>query len=175
MGTEDLDEGDFKCWNLAVHVDTCQVKLNLETDIDVSPVNGRRPPKSEPSVGDLIQTGSLSVRQLLVLHTLFEATSLLPEKTLPRREVSALKQGMLKNTLDTAQSLNHVSSVVVEVPKLSIVFLVSPPEGVLLQDLILLEVLTDTPPFVICECETIFLKQSVDPGNTTVPTVLQII
>ncbi len=45
----------------------------------VCPVDGWRPPECEATVGDLIETGSLSVRQLLVLHRLLKTTRLLPE------------------------------------------------------------------------------------------------
>lgn len=40
----------------------------LETDVDVGPVDSGRPPEREPSVRDLVETGALRVRQLLVLH-----------------------------------------------------------------------------------------------------------
>jgi hypothetical protein len=56
-----------------MHVDTCQVKLDLETYIDIRSVNRWRPPKCEPSIGDLIETRSLRVRELLKLHRFFEA------------------------------------------------------------------------------------------------------
>lgn len=58
-----------------------------------------------------------------------------PEKTLPGRKVSAFEQGVLQDTLHAPQSLDHVCSVVVQVPKFSIVSLVSPPERILLQHL----------------------------------------
>ena len=58
------------------------------TDIHVRPVDRRRPPEREAPVRDLVQATSLGVRQLLVLHGLLEAGSLLPKQALPRREVS---------------------------------------------------------------------------------------
>jgi hypothetical protein len=42
---------------------------------------------------------------------------------------------MLQNSFDTTQCLYHVRSVVVEVPQLSIVPLMRPPEWILLEDL----------------------------------------
>ena len=42
--TEDLDERDLKGWNLAVHENTRQIKLDLETDIHVGMVDGQTPP-----------------------------------------------------------------------------------------------------------------------------------
>lgn len=40
---------------------TEKTNLDLETDVDVGSVDGRRPPESEPSVRDLVETRSLSV------------------------------------------------------------------------------------------------------------------
>jgi hypothetical protein len=56
-----------------VHEDASQIELYLEANIDVGPVDSGRPPQSESSVGDLIQTGSLGVGQFLELHGFFKA------------------------------------------------------------------------------------------------------
>ena len=61
MRTEYLDQRDLQSRNLAVHKNTRQVKLHLETDVHVGPVNRGGPPKREPSVGDLVQPGPLCV------------------------------------------------------------------------------------------------------------------
>ena len=76
---------------------------------------------------------------------------------------------MLQDSLDTSESLNHIGSVVVKIPEFTIMFLMGPPKRILLQKLILLELLPDSPPFIICKSESIFLEQSVDPGNTVIP------
>jgi len=68
MGPEDLNEGDLQSGNLAMHEYTGQIELHLKSNIDVSPVDCRRPPQSETTIWNLIQTRSLSVCQLLVLH-----------------------------------------------------------------------------------------------------------
>ena len=39
MGTEDLNERDLESGNLAVQENTGQIKLDLETDIDVGTVD----------------------------------------------------------------------------------------------------------------------------------------
>ena len=114
----------------SLHEDTGQVKLDLETDIDVGTIDRGAPPERESTIRDLVQTGPLSVRELLVPHRLFEAGRLLPEQTLPGREVRALEQGVLENTLDTSESSDDVDAVVVELPQLAIVTLRRPPEGV---------------------------------------------
>lgn len=33
VSPEDLNEGDLQCWDLAVHEDSSQIKLHLETDV----------------------------------------------------------------------------------------------------------------------------------------------
>lgn len=33
VSSEDLDEGDLQSWDLAVHKDSCQIQLHLETYI----------------------------------------------------------------------------------------------------------------------------------------------
>ena len=35
MGSENLNEWDLQCWNLAMHKYSCQVKLHLETNINL--------------------------------------------------------------------------------------------------------------------------------------------
>ena len=79
--TEDLDQTDLEGRDLAVHEDTSQVKLHLETDINVGTIDGRTPPERESTIRDLIETGALRVRQLLVSHRLFKSGRLLPEQT----------------------------------------------------------------------------------------------
>ena len=58
-----------------------------------------------------------------------------PEKTLPGGEVSALEQGVFQDSLHTTKCLNHVCTVVVQVPQLAVVPLMGPPERILLQHL----------------------------------------
>lgn len=59
----------------------------------------------------------------------------LPEQTLPSWEVGSLEQCVLQYALHATQCLDHICSVVVQVPQLAIVSLVGPPEWVLLQHL----------------------------------------
>lgn len=58
-----------------------------------------------------------------------------PEETLPSGEISAFEESVFQDALHTTQSLDHVCSVVVQVPQFSIVPLVGPPERILLQHL----------------------------------------
>ena len=116
MSPEDLDQGDLEGGDLAVHEDAGQVQLHLESHVHVSPVDGGRPPQSEPSVGDLVQTRALGMRQFLVLHGLLKAAGLLPEEPLPRGKVCTLKQRVLQDSFHTTEGLDHVRPVVVEVP-----------------------------------------------------------
>jgi len=119
---------------------------------------------------------SVNIQQLeFLLHALLKAGGLLPEQPLPCGEVGALEQGVLQNALHTSQGLDDICSVVVQVPQLAIVALVGPPEGVLLQHLVLLEVRAYTPALVIGQGVTILLEQGVDPGDTSIPGVLQVL
>lgn len=63
------------------------MRTRLESDVDVGSVDGGRPPQGEPAVGDLVETRSLCVRELLVLHRLLEPACLFStcERPLPRR------------------------------------------------------------------------------------------
>ena len=88
VGSEDLDEGNLERGDLAVHEDPSEVELHLEADVDVSAVDRRRPPKGETPIGDLVETRSLGIGELFVLHRLLEARGFLPEKALPRGEVA---------------------------------------------------------------------------------------
>jgi len=54
------------------------------------------------------------------------------------------------------------------------VTLVSPPEGILLQYLVLLELRSYAPALVVGQCVTILLEECVDTRNTTIPAVFQI-
>ena len=66
VSSEDLDQGDLECGDLAMHEDACQVQLHLETHIHIGTVDGGRPPQGETPVGDLVQTRPLGICQLLV-------------------------------------------------------------------------------------------------------------
>mmetsp|Transcript_39335 Transcript_39335/g.83813 ORF Transcript_39335/g.83813 Transcript_39335/m.83813 type:complete len:1257 (-) Transcript_39335:3240-7010(-) len=173
--SEDLDQRDLQGGDFAVHEDAGQIQLHLETNIHVGSVDGRRPPQGEASVGDLVETGSLGVGQFLEAHGLLEATRLLPEETLPGREVSALEQGVLQDALDTTQGLDHVGTIVVQIPQLAVVPLVCPPEGVLPHDAVLFEVLSHTPALVESQGVSILLEQSIDSRDSTIPGILQIL
>jgi hypothetical protein len=82
---------------------------------------------------------------------------------------------MLQDSFNPAKSLNHVSSVVVEIPQLSIMFLMGPPERILLEKLVLFELLPDSPTLIIGKSEPIFLEESIDSRNTMIPGLFQII
>ena len=130
MSTEDLDQTDLERGDLAVHEDTGQIKLDLETDVYVGTIDSRTPPERESTVRDLVQTGPLSVRELLVSHRLFETGRLLPEQTLPGWEISALEQGVLQNTFNTTKSGDDINPIIVELPQFSVMALRRPPERI---------------------------------------------
>ena len=130
MSTEDLNQTDLERGDLAVHEDTGQIELDLETDIYVGTVDSWTPPERESTVRNLVQTGPLSVRELLVSHRLLETGRLLPEQTLPGWEISALEQGVLQNTLNTTKSGNDINTIIVELPQFSVMPLRCPPEWI---------------------------------------------
>jgi len=66
----------------------------------------------------LVEPGSLCVGELLILHRLLEPARLLPEEALPGGEVGALEERVLEDALHAAERLDHVGTVVVEVPQL---------------------------------------------------------
>ena len=82
---------------------------------------------------------------------------------------------MLEYPFDTTECLNHVGAVIIEVPQFTVVFLMCPPEWILFEHLILLEVLPDPPPFVVCECQPILLEEGVNARNTAVPRIFQVV
>ena len=175
MCAEDLDQRDLQRGNLAVHENAGEVELHLEANVDIGAVDRGRPPEGEPTVGDLVQTGPLRVGQFLVLHRFLKARSLLPEETLPRGEVRPLEQRVLQDTLHAAERLDHVGAVVVEVPQLSIVPLVRPPERIEPEQAVLLEMRPDAPALIVRERVPILLEQSVDAWDAAVPGVLQVL
>lgn len=56
----------------------------------IGSVNGRRPPESESSVWNLVQTRSLGICQLLPFHGLLKATGLLPRKGRPSTALDSI-------------------------------------------------------------------------------------
>ena len=69
-------------------------------------------------------------------HFSYTCTSLAsPEQTLPSREVGPLEECVFQYSLYSSKSLDHVRAIIVEVPQLSIMTLMSPPEWVLLENL----------------------------------------
>ena len=79
MGPEDLDQRDLEGRDFSVHEDASEVELDLEAHVHVGSVDRGRPPESETTVWNLIQTRLLGVGQFLVLHGLLETGGLLPE------------------------------------------------------------------------------------------------
>lgn len=132
-----------------MHVDACEVELNLKSYVNISSVNRWRPPKSKSPIRDLVQARPLSMSEFFVLHTFLEATRFFPKQPLPSGEVSPFEKCVLEDTLNSTQCLDHICAVIIEVPQFAIVLLMRPPEGVLLQDLILLEILAGAPSFII--------------------------
>lgn len=82
---------------------------------------------------------------------------------------------MLQDTFNTPQTLDHICSIIVQVPQFAVMLLMSPPEGVLFQYLILFVVLSDSPSFVVSQCQSILLEQGVNTWDTVVPAFFQII
>lgn len=39
-----------------MHKNACEIELDLKSDIDIRPVDGRRPPECESTVRDLVET-----------------------------------------------------------------------------------------------------------------------
>lgn len=62
-----------------MHINSRQVELNLETNVNVGSVDSRRPPKSKSTIRDLVEARSLSVSQLLEFHAFFKTTCLFPK------------------------------------------------------------------------------------------------
>ena len=56
---------------------------------------------------------------------------------------------MFQNAFNTTQSLDHVGSIVVQIPQFAVVALMCPPERVLFENLELLEVCANTPALVV--------------------------
>ena len=112
------------------HENTRQIQLHLETNTHVGTVDSRTSPKRKPPIRNLIQPAPLRIRQLLVSHGLFEARRLLPEQTLPSREVCAFEEGVFEDTLNTTKCGDYIDTVVVELPQLAVMTLRRPPEGV---------------------------------------------
>ena len=78
---------------------------------------------------------------------------------------------MFKNAFNTTQSLDHISTIVVEVPELSVMLLMCPPEGILFQNLVLFEVLSHSPALVVGQSKSVLLEESINSRNTSIPRV----
>jgi len=113
--------------------------------------------------------------KFLEFHRLFKTTRFLPEKTLPSGEVGSLEQSMFQNTFNSSQGLDDISSIVIKVPEFSVVTLVSPPERVVFDNVILFEILSDSPSFVISQSKSVLLEKSVDSRNTVVPALFKVV
>lgn len=82
---------------------------------------------------------------------------------------------MLQNAFNSAKRLDHVRSVIVQIPQLSIMSLMGPPEGILLQNLIRFELGSHSPSLVVGQRVSVLLEQCVDARNATVPTIVQVL
>ena len=71
--------------------ETGEIKLYLETDIDVRMVDCWTPPQLETTITDPVETRPLRVHELSIVYRLFEARHILPKQTFPGWEVCALE------------------------------------------------------------------------------------
>lgn len=78
---------------------------------------------------------------------------------------------MFQNTFHSAQRLDDICAVIVQIPQFAVMALMSPPEGIAFDEVVLFEVLSAAPPLVISQREPVFLKQSVNSRNPVVPGV----
>jgi len=109
-------------------------------------------------------------------------------------QVGSFEQRVLENSLDSSERGDNVDSVVVELPELSIMSLRCPPEGVVLEKLVLLPVGSDSPSLretetrgkvserggklrfelgstylIVSQRVSILLEQGVDSRNSSIP------
>ena len=160
--------------DLAMHENAREIQLDLKTHVHVGTVDGGAPPQRESSIWNLIQTTALGIGQLFKFHRFFKTTGLFPKQTFPRRKVRAFEQRVFQNPFDPTQCLNHVRAVIVEVPQLAVVALVRPPKRVGAKNAVFVEFQPCPPAFVVGQRVPVFLKQRVDPRNSTVPRIFQI-
>jgi hypothetical protein len=59
------------------------------------------PPQDESTVGNLVQTRTVSIGQLIPTHRFFESRGLLSEQTFPSAEMRAFEQRVFENTFHT--------------------------------------------------------------------------
>ena len=85
----------------------------MEANVDVRSVDSWAPPEREATVRNLVETGTLSVREFLIPHRFFEPGRLLPEQTFPRGEVGALEECMLEDTFHASQRGDNVDTIVI--------------------------------------------------------------
>jgi hypothetical protein len=109
-----------------MHENTSQIQLHLKPNVHIRPVNRRTPPKSKSSIRDLIQPGSLRMRQFLEFHGFFEPGSFLPKESFPSGEISPFEQSVLKNTFHSSKSLYYISSIIIQIPEFSVMALMGP-------------------------------------------------
>lgn len=132
-----------------MHKNSCQVKLYLKSNINISSIDCRTPPKCESSIRYLIKTRPLSMSKFFIFHRFFKPGCFFPEKTFPGNKVGSCKKSMFQDSLYSSQTLNHISSIVIKIPQFSIMFLVCPPERILFEYLILFKILSDSPSFIV--------------------------
>ena len=81
---------------------------------------------------------------------------------------------MLQDTFHSAERLDDVCAVIVQVPQLAVVPLMRPPERVQAQQAVLLEVRSHAPALVVREGVPVLLEQGVDAGDAAVPRIFEI-
>jgi hypothetical protein len=96
MCSKYLDERDLQRRDLAMQENSCEIELDLETDVDICSVDcwrptefflagvlhnmrwnqmkerGHSPPECKATIGDLVETGSLGIGEFFEFHALCE-------------------------------------------------------------------------------------------------------
>jgi hypothetical protein len=68
MGAKNLNERNLQRGDFSVHENAGQIELHLKSYVDICAIDCWRPPKSETTIRNLIQTRSLRIGQFFELE-----------------------------------------------------------------------------------------------------------
>ena len=109
--------------------------MHLETVIHIGAIDGRPPPRVKRRLGIWLRLDLWALVSFLYRIDSSNPDAFSRKEPFQVGKISTFEESVLQDTLDTTQRGNHVNTIVVELPELSIMAMRSPPEGVAVTDM----------------------------------------
>lgn len=170
-----LSRKSFRNKSLTVRGSTHRVRLRLRTGVSEYTVSNQAPPRDRTSVKGLVRAEPLNVNRSLRFRKLFGTEHLFPGRALPNDGVNSLRRNILRSTFRPSRYLSRINTVIIRVPRFTIIAQVHPPREVVLRRIRLFRFSTGAPTLIVDRDLTILLRRHVSAKSASVPELFRVL